>query len=1029
MSRAEREKRLKELKEQERTGKTAAANTTAVRDYRDGRSKRLAEIKQAEQQERLSTVSSELTSRIDTWFKNNENYINNYNSRFSGVTGSYTDPYDSGIKDWERTVKRQNLNFYAEAASIKSIIEENKDYLNPDWANEVLSSFDNALKVQRDIVNNSSERVKYFSNWDSEESYKRYQKIASIADMTSEQIKSYLDRDDPVAYVDDEGNEVTWDSLYKSKYYKEFMDAEDFIEKGKYVSTYRGGEKFNAFSGTYTDSGFDDIMYDYINRNEKAKQRQLLTDLAYDAAFLGLDNSERGEMTNDEIYTFNYIYATQGSDAAYEYIDYLTSDLNARQRESNEAYWANFAKESPVGASVFSVVASPLKGLSYIGQAADFAADGKIDENAAYNKFSYLNSAIRNEVSSTIEEKWGGVGSFAYQTGMSMADFLFNTGISGGNSAVSLAIMGTGAAADTVMASKDRGLEDWQAFTLGAVAGAAEIITEKFSIEALLDAAKLGKSAIGYVLKNTFTEGSEEVGSSIINLIADVLVAKDKSEWQEALAAYKANGMSDSEAFWHAVGDQAMSLGLDFLGGAISGGVMGGGGVAAGAIGDTVQGKEYKKTYGADIGSALTGEAVEISPDSKFAQRMQAKVEGGNELSNRQVGKLVRQNESAMYENDVQTIKTGAANRLTELGESGNVDVIATALTKQVTGEDLTLSEKNAIKGSKYAQRVANELNTENIRSGGYSSAWAEKLGTDRINADVYGRMVAEMENEGVSAPKTEANTQQVTGKLPASKTDFETDTNVGDKVAQEPTVASEGLAEAREEKGATYETPEVKDAQTGKVEASEQFVDANKMVDEAERVADTGETITEAEEESGVTLEAASAKYGAQAGAMVHTFVEGQDVAKYDAAYRVAYDMGKSGVNLSYAMQSESTAYLTENQRQLAYEAGTAASKGAAEAQDAKNKAAINGKTGRRKGTVRGDGVSIDDLKKTFNDTQGTAYKLLSTYAEATGVDIVLYRSEANADGKFEGAQGRFKWSEDTIYIDINAGLADSRV
>jgi len=990
----------------------------------------------------LEAAGKDITNRVNTWFKNNENFVNNYNRRFQGFTGSYTDPYDSTINDWISSVTPQKSSFDHGANNIISWLDTYGDYVGGrDWADSVKNALSSAGTQQSEILKNASEYSKYWSQWESPDAYKRYQKISSIADMTSEQVKNYLNGDDPVAYVDDEGNEVTWDSLYKSKYYKEFTDAEDFAEKSKYTSTYRGGEKFNAFSGTYTDSGFDDIMYDYINRNETAKQRQHLTDLSSDAAFLGLDNSERGEMTDDEIATFNYLYATSGSEAAYEYIDYLTSDLNARQREAEEAKWANFAKESPVGASVFSVIESPLKGLSYIGQLADYAADGAIDENAGYNKFSHINSAIRNEVSGTVEEKWGGVGSFAYQTGMSMADFLFNTGISGGNSAVSLAIMGTGAAADTVISSKDRGLNDDQAFILGTVAGAAEIITEKFSIDALLDAAKLGKSAVGYVLKNTFAEGSEEVGSSVINLIADILVAKDKSEWQNALNEYKAGGMSDSEAFWHAVRDQALSLGLDFLGGAISGGVMGGGGVAVGAIGNTIQGKEYKETFGADIGSALAGEAVEIDPASKFAQKMQTKVEGGGELSNRQVGKLVQQNETAMRENDVQSIRTAAANRLTELGESGNVDVIASALTKQVTGESLTHSEKNAIKGSKYAQRVANELKPENIRSGGYSSAWAEKIGTDRINAAEYGKMIAELEHDAtdpkfatniVSPPDEpkEKETEEAAATVSKVETvqNVATDTNVGDKVVQEPTVASEGLAEAREEKGATYETSEVKDAQTGKVEASEQIVDANKMVDasEAERVADTGETITEAEEESTVTLEAASAKYGAQAGAMVHTYTEGQDVAQYDAAYRVAYDMGRSGVNLSYAMQSEATAYLTEGQRQLAYEAGTAASKGAAEAQDAKNKAAINGKTGRRRGTVKGEGVSLSDLKATFNDTQGTAYKLLSTYAEATGVDIVLYRSEANADGKFEGAQGRFKWSEDTIYIDINAGLAD---
>ena len=74
-------------------------------------------------------------------------------------------------------------------------------------------------------------------------------------------------------------------------------------------------------------------------------------------------------------------------------------------------------------------------------------------QNAGYNKFSYINSAIRNEVNTIVEDNWGGVGSSAYQTGMSMGDFLLNTAITGGNQALSLAIMGTGAAADATILS------------------------------------------------------------------------------------------------------------------------------------------------------------------------------------------------------------------------------------------------------------------------------------------------------------------------------------------------------------------------------------------------------------------------------------------------------------------------------------------------------------------------------------------------------------------------------------------------
>ena len=175
MSLAERRKRLQELKEQEKNGTSGASmTTTRVSDPRDARSKRLAEMKQAEQQERLTSLSSELTSRVNTWFKNNENYINNYKNRFSGVTGSYTDPYDSDISNWISTVTTQKSNFDTEAASIKAIIEENKDYLNSDWVNEVFSAFDSASKVQNDIVGASNSFGEYWSQWESEDAYKEW---------------------------------------------------------------------------------------------------------------------------------------------------------------------------------------------------------------------------------------------------------------------------------------------------------------------------------------------------------------------------------------------------------------------------------------------------------------------------------------------------------------------------------------------------------------------------------------------------------------------------------------------------------------------------------------------------------------------------------------------------------------------------------------------------------------------------------------------------------------------------------------
>lgn len=379
--------------------------------------------------------------------------------------------------------------------------------------------------------------------------------------------------------------------------------APDFAQNSRYQTTAR------------ENGGFGDLDYDYINRDPAAIQAKRDAMFAGNGIVLDIPNGYVEQMSDEQIAMFNYLYHTKGKDTAYEYIKFLEPDLTAAQRRAETAEWQAEAEEHPVGMSAVSVLMAPTKGISYVGQAADYLKDGKIDQNAAYNRYSYLSSGVRQTVSELAEDNWGKKGSFLYQTGMSMGDFLMTTLVSGGFSnpgsqaaqKLALSIMGTGAAADTTIAAKDRGLSDNQAFALGTIAGAAEVITEKVSLDKLLDMTALGKSKMGYFLQNVLAEGSEEVGSDFINLFADVLVAKDKSEWQQSIDQYKAQGMDEKTAFWHAAADQAEQMGLDFLGGALSGGIMSGGGIvlnqAAGnrQNGRVFEGVEATESTGQDL--------------------------------------------------------------------------------------------------------------------------------------------------------------------------------------------------------------------------------------------------------------------------------------------------------------------------------------------------------------------------------------------------------------------------------------------
>lgn len=575
--------------------------------------------------------------------------------------GKYRDDNDARI-----SVMQNRANAY------RTYFQDNREIYGEDAVNGVLSTLDQGSKYLEELRGGLNSEYDFWSQFKDENDYNTYQ---------------------------------------RGKEYAALAEKPDFAEKSQYKSTANGQEKFNAWSGTYSNSGFDDIAYDYINRNEEARSRQMLSDIQSNASLLGLDNSERREMTDDEIATFNYLYAqdTANGDAehknAYAYIDYLTSDLNYRQRAKAEEEWAAYAKEHPVGSSAFSVLESPLKGLSYLGQAADYLSDGEIDQNAGYNKFSYINSAIRNEVNTIVEDNWGGVGSFAYQTGMSMGDFLLNTAITGGNQALSLAIMGTGAAADATISAKDRGLSDNQAFALGTIAGAAEIITGKVSLDALLDKTALTKSAMGYFLKNTLAEGSEEVGSDIINLVADVLISKDKSEWQTSIDAYEAEGMTEKEAFWRAVRDQAENMGLDFLGGAVSGGVMSGAGIAINAglneYGARRTGAEFQ-AMGDDVVQATIQEGLASDPSTqsyKLAVQLQQKLDAGQTLTNAEIGRLYQANVQAIDAEDGSgDLLLRAAEEVTQKGRVTNntaIDILSnpTAINTLTQEAGLNISE------------------------------------------------------------------------------------------------------------------------------------------------------------------------------------------------------------------------------------------------------------------------------------------------------------------------------------------------
>lgn len=343
----------------------------------------------------------------------------------------------------------------------------------------------------------------------------------------------------------------------------EFVNAPDFSEKSIYSSGIKAAtyQQINAYHGNDPEK-------------KAAFNLQLLNSPAQN-----FSNKGYAYITEDELKTFNYIHSQLGEKAANSYLDSL--ELTSRMTEDNARRNEELAKKHPIIASALSPVLTFAKSAAAVDNAVSYLGRNGIDENSFANQGSRAQSSVRGTVSNSIEENIGGIGgkigSFAYQTGMSIADYLTVLAGSGGNKAAVLSFLSTSAATDTLIEGKNKGLSDGQAMLKGVVAGAAEAVFEKIPLDNLFSIGN--KSGVTKkvleVLKQMGLEGTEEVGTDVANAIADGIISGDQSDYNIAVRSYMTSGLSESEAKKKAAADFAKQIGMSFAGGAISGGVLG----------------------------------------------------------------------------------------------------------------------------------------------------------------------------------------------------------------------------------------------------------------------------------------------------------------------------------------------------------------------------------------------------------------------------------------------------------------------
>lgn len=418
----------------------------------------------------------------------------------------------------------------------------------------------------------------------------------------------------------------------------------------------------------------------------------------------------------------------------------------------------------------------------------------------------------------------------------------------------------------------------------------------------------------------------------------------------------------------------------------------------------------------------MAQERLSLDSEDYTAQKVMNALDSGEAVSGEDIRTLIRDNVNAHNTAALAEIKEKIAQRLTDLGETKDANAVADAMVRYFTGE--TRGKDNASR----KQRAADQDTIFRSRYGDYVGQ--ELMQTEDVPQWVQGlpSLTTVYEYEQAHRPVTEQQTGAEAPAAQAVETAVEQGTEATEQSA-EPVKLTGAIvrkaAASRETleqlgidpKGKTGSQlrAEVRQALTERQAVAQEVQQRTQVAQQSQETPETQKTAQQTQGEP-VTLEEASKAYGKQAKAFLRTYQQGQDVEKFSEAYRIAHEMGESNVPYRVVQGLRSLDYLTEAQKDIAYRTGASA-----EQQERGGKKA----TWRRQGVVRAEnGVKLSDLSKTFNVPQKQGYRILSDIAKSTGVDIVLYRSKGDAEGNITEVEGRFRRSENTIYIDVNSGI-----
>ena len=534
------------------------------------------------------------------------------------------------------------------------------------------------------------------------------------------------------------------------EYDKKIQKMEEYERRQKIVDKYSDipNQKDYAAKSKQIDKSNQDDVYRKVNG--------LSESIASVASNIGTDNvamwnnrmtktmddEKYRQMTDVQRGTYNYLYNTQGADAANEYISAISKDLQQRATEAAVESQKEMVKDGAVGATVANIASvgeNLMSAPGFITRAAAKATGHSVDDTYdIFNLSGKMANATRETTAEEIanQDYWkdkntifGNTGSWIYNAGMSMADSVaamlvgksLGVGLAGGETsgatlekvknitkkATSL-IMSSQMATQTVTDMKEKGFSDDRALGVGALYGAVEYIAEKLGLGGILSA---GGNVFARLAKSFAAEGSEEVASNILDRIVDTLANGNQSKMMAAFDECRAQGLSNSQALAKVVsmaGQEDLSA---FLAGGLSGMAMSGANEAIMSgerhLQQDIYGKNLRRSGNAGelIDAGLT--ADKNSKLYRIAAELADAEDSGKTISKRQLGKLAMEMQTSDDAATTQAQKTVLEDAVRQRLQDSGVKNVDKATSRFVSSY---FDGEGKIKGDKTTKALYAEL-------------------------------------------------------------------------------------------------------------------------------------------------------------------------------------------------------------------------------------------------------------------------------------------------------------------------------